>query len=169
MQARMRGRRAFAVVAVIPALLLLSGCTRFGATLARPQDPVVLDGSATPKLLGAAVPRVVGFAWNGSEWQQIPVQVDERALVNPGQILHRPSANWAKKADGSDFTILAYTAPAAAAVGYSSWPTYTGTDPTATFDANDELSFLANDSGKKVSADAVAPANTVAERARRSR
>ena len=162
MQARMYGRRALAVVAIVPALLLLSGCTRFGAPLARPQDPVVLDGSATPKLLGAAVARVVGFAWDGSEWQQIPVQVDERALVNPGQILHRPSANWAKNADGSNFTILAYTAPAVAAVGYSSWPTYTGTDPIATFDTNDEVSFLANDSGKQASPDTAAPANTVA-------
>src|SRR5690349_18259738 len=79
---------------VVPALLALNGCTRFGATLNRPEDPVVLDGSAVPKLLGTAPAHVVGFAWDGSQWHQIPVQVDERDLVNPGQILNRPSNIW---------------------------------------------------------------------------
>lgn len=58
--------------------------------------------------------------------------------------------------------ILSYTAPSAAAVGYSSWATYTGTDPDPTFDANDEVSFLANDSGKQVPTGTATPANTVA-------
>ncbi len=146
--------------AVLPLVVALAGCTKYGGTLARPEDPVVVDGASTPNLLGAAVSRVVGFAWDGSAWNQIPVQVDERDLVNPGQILHRASANWAKNADGSDFKILVYTTPATAAAGYTSWPTFTGADSDPTFDANDQVSFMSNDSGKQVPSGTAVPPNT---------
>ena len=70
-----------AALGVAVVALALSGCTRFGATLSRPSDPVVLDGSALPKLLGTSPMHVVGFAWDGSSWHQVAVQVDERDLV----------------------------------------------------------------------------------------
>ena len=38
---------------VVPALLGLAGCTRFGATLSRPSEPIVLTGAALPKLATA--------------------------------------------------------------------------------------------------------------------
>ena len=59
----------------------LAACTPFGATLSRSSDPVVLDGSALPKLLGTDPMHVVGFAWDGHAWHQIPVQVDQRDYV----------------------------------------------------------------------------------------
>ena len=74
----LRHRGLVGVFAAGAALLGLAGCTRFGATLSRPSDPVVLDGSALPKLLGGDPMHVVGFAWDGSAWHQVPVQVDER-------------------------------------------------------------------------------------------
>lgn len=157
---RTRKWRTLAIVALVPGLLALAGCTRFGASLSRPGDPVVLDGTAVPKLLGATVARVVGFSWDGSAWHQIPVQIDERDLVNPGQILHRAPASWAKKADGTNYTVLSYTATPAAVPGYTSWPTYTPVDSKPWFDSNDQLSFLADDSGLKVSAGTAAPAHT---------
>jgi hypothetical protein len=161
MRAMTRRWRTFSVIALVPGLIALAGCTRFGASLSRPGDPVVLDGSAVPKLLGATVSRVVGFSWDGS-WHQIPVQVDERDLVNPGQLLHRPTGSWAKKADGTNFTILAYTTPSAASPGYTSWTTYTGADSKPWFDSNDQVSFLADDSGQQAPAGTAAPAHTVA-------
>ena len=61
--------------------VVLSGCvTRFGASLLRLQDPVVMQGSSLPKLLGADPTHVVGFAWDGAAWNQVPVQVDQRDL-----------------------------------------------------------------------------------------
>src|SRR4029079_652515 len=114
-----RRRTALAVALVVPALLGLTGCTRFGASLTRPSDPVVLTGSALPKLLGAVPAHIVGFSWHGKQWHQIPVQVDERDLVNPGQIYHRPSNIWPTVFGGaSAYKILAYTPPANLAPGY---------------------------------------------------
>jgi hypothetical protein len=150
------------VIALVPCLLALAGCTRFGATLARPEDPVVFDGSALPKLIGATIPSVVAFAWDGQAWQQIPVQIDERDLVSPGKIFHWPAASWPKNANGTSFTILAYTTPTAAAAGYTSYATYTGADSNPLFDANDQVSFLSNDTGKQVPAATPPPPSTVA-------
>jgi len=155
--------RNLSVIALVPCLLALAGCTRFGSNLSRPEDPLVFDGSAVPKLIGATIPSIVGFAWDGKAWQQIPVQVDERDLVNPGKILNWPTANWPKNADGTNFTILAYTMPATASAGYAAMsPTYTGTDSDPLFDANDQVSFLSNDAGEQVPPITAAPANTVA-------
>jgi hypothetical protein len=154
-----RQRLAVTVAVVVPALLGLAGCTRFGATLSRPADPVVLSGSALPQLLGGAPAHVVGFAWDGSAWHQIPVQVDERDLVNPGQIYHRPTSIWPALAGTSTpYTMLVYTPPATVTAGYASAPTYTPSDHDATFDGNDELSFLANDTGKQATGSAGTPA-----------
>jgi hypothetical protein len=105
-------RSVVVVVAVAAALLGLTACTRFGATLSRPWEPVVLDGSALPKLLGGAPMHVVGFAWDGSAWHQIPVQVDERDLVSPGQIYHLPVASYPTLfGTTTRYTILVYTPP----------------------------------------------------------
>ena len=69
------------------------GCnTRFGASLDRPADPIVMTGAALPKLHGHQPAHVVGFSWDGNAWHQIPVQVDDRDLVNPGVIYHLPRA-----------------------------------------------------------------------------
>jgi hypothetical protein len=154
--------RRLAVLILVPALLLLAGCTKYGASLARLEDPVVMTGAQLPTLLGQAPVKVVGFAWDGSAWHQVPVQVDERDLVNPATILHRASP--ALLPDGSQFKILAYTQPQAAlqAQGYTAWDTYTPADSDPTFDANDELSFLANDTGVSVPAGTAAPAGVQA-------
>ena len=154
-----RRRNIIAVAVMVPVLLALTACTRFGARLTRPSDPVVLDGSALPKLLGSDPMRVVAFAWDGTAWHQIPVQVDERDLVNPGQIYHRPPANWPNLAGTSTpYKMLVYTPPANLTAGYTSMPTYTPSDADPTFDANDELSFLAIDYGKAAAASVAAPA-----------
>ena len=165
---RARGRRpnrrrgAIALALLAPALLSLVGCNKYGSSIARPEDPVVLTAASTPKLLGTVPASVVGFAWNGTGWFQIPTQVDERDMVNPGQILHRATANYAKNADGTAFKVLAYTDLATASAGYKGWPTYTGTDSVPTVDANDEISFLATDTGKQIAVDTPAPADTLA-------
>ncbi|MGZ6925587.1 MAG: hypothetical protein ACXVJF_02610 [Acidimicrobiia bacterium] len=151
-------RRKLAVAAAVSMLLALAACTRFGAVLTRPSDPVVLAAGSLPKLLGGDPTHVVGFAWDGTTWHQIPVQVDERDLVNPGQIYHRPTTIWPTRfGTGTPYKILVYTPPAHLTAGYTSTPTYTPVDSDPSFDANDELSFLVSDTGREVDGSAAAP------------
>ena len=154
----LRSRGVFAALAVGLAVFGLAACTPFGATITRPSDPVVLDGSALPKLLGTDPMHVVGFAWDGSAWHQIPVQVDQRDLVSPGQIYHLPTSAYPKLfGTTTPYKILVYTPPANLTAGYSSSATYTPPDSDPTFDANDELSFLANDSGQQIGSSVADP------------
>jgi hypothetical protein len=151
------------VIAAVVALLGLTGCTRFGATLSRPADPVVLQGSDLPKLVGSAPMHLVGFAWDGSAWHQVPVQVDERDLVSPGVIYHLPTTSYPTVfGTGTPYKIPVYTPPATASAGYTSFATYTPPDSNAAFDANDELSFLANDTGQQAGSSVAAPPGVVA-------
>ena len=149
---------AVGVAVLVPVLLGLTGCTRFGATLSRESDPVVLTGSALPKLVGSDPMHVVGFVWDATEWHQIPVQVDERDLVSPGQIYHRPTSSYPKLfGTSTPYKILVYTPPANITAGYTSAATYTPNDSDPTFDTNDEVSFLAKDTGQLADASVSAP------------
>jgi hypothetical protein len=64
--------------------LALSGCVA-----QRPEDPVVITGAQVPRLAGATPGSVVAFRWLDGRWEQVPVQVDERAQVDLGG-RHRP-------------------------------------------------------------------------------
>ena len=148
---------------VVPALLGLAGCTRFGATLSRPSDPVVLTGAALPKLVGGDPQHIVGFSWDGKVWHQIPVQVDERDLVNPGQIYHLPTGELPDALRHHDAVqdprLHAARDPDRRVLvdGHL----HARRTPNPTFDANDQLSFLANDTGQQAGGSvATRPAST---------
>ncbi len=110
------------------------------AALTRPADPVVLTGANLPTLVNNALARIVGFKWNGSTWRQVPIQIDERAMVNFGKIYNDPSAQFYGSKPGN-VTQLVYTSAS----------TWTGSDPVSAFDANDELAFMARDAGSLAS------------------
>ncbi|MCB1039234.1 MAG: hypothetical protein KDA94_06855, partial [Acidimicrobiales bacterium] len=154
-------RRAAVVGGCVAALALLPGCTRFGASLGRPEAPVVLTGSSLPRLATSDPSRVVGFAWDGKVWHQVPVQVDERDLVNPGVIRHWPESQWHDLPDGRPFEILVYTTPRAASPGYRWWPTYTPVDRNPKVDADDEVVFLADDTAKEAAREISRPTGVV--------
>ena len=138
------------VVATTLIVFGLAACTPYGATLNRPSDPLVLDGSSLPKLLGTDPMHIVGFAWDGKAWHQVPVQVDQRDYVSPGQIYHLPTSSYPTLyGTTTPYKILVYTPPATPTAGYTSSETYTPSDSDPTFDANDELSFLVNDTGQQ--------------------
>ena len=143
-------RSIVSLCAAVVLVVGLTGCeSRYGATLNQPDDPIVLTGADTPALVGAAPQHVVGFSWDGSAWHQIPVQVDERDLVNPGEILHLSPVGYPKlKGTSTPYEILVYTPPAASTPDYTVYPTYTPADSDPTVDADDEISFMAYDSGK---------------------
>jgi hypothetical protein len=152
--------RMLAVAAVVPVLALLVSCTRFGATLNRPEDPVVLTGADVPRLAGVQPARVVGFAWNGEVWTQVAVQVDERDAINPSTVLRH--ADPKTKPDGSPLLLDFYTPPRAQSAGYRWWETFTPPDSNPALDANDEVVFLGADVGKRAAADIPAPSGVAA-------
>ena len=68
------------IVLAAAAALTLSGC------VASAGGPVVLTGSQVPRLVGADPGAVVAFRWLNDAWEQVPVQVDERAVVDLGRV-----------------------------------------------------------------------------------
>lgn len=96
----------------------------------RGSDPVVLTGAKLPALTGAAPMRIVGFSRRGEGWKQVPVQVDEMAVVDYPTVRQSPTR---------PFSRLAYTDP----------DTFAGPDPDSTFDPDDELAAMARDSGER--------------------
>lgn len=135
------------IVLLAPALLMLVACEPEDInTLDRKADPVVLTGAQLPTLVGAMPGDIVAFRYNrfAGGWVQIPVQVDERHTVDL-KAVHNDTTS-------VSLDVLAYSDPS----------TLTGPDPTATFDADDELVFMAADGfGKVTTSEVSQPAGTV--------
>ena len=121
-------RRLGVLPVLAVAVALLSGCA-----FQRPEDPVVLEGSDVPRLTGAAPGKVIAFRYLNGRWEQIPVQVDERALIDLGTVYDEP-------ADG--VKLMSYTDP----------NTFAGGDPDPTVDGNDEIAFMGIDGGAQAAA-----------------
>jgi hypothetical protein len=137
-----------ALVAIGLGATALAGCNADAGTglWLRTLDPVVLTGSAVPDLVGTAPGNVVAFRWNIDKgaWQQVPVQVDERHVEFLTKLRNGTGT--------SGPTTLAYSDPSANA----------GPDPVATLDANDEVAFMADDTGGAAPGAAAYPAGVVA-------
>ncbi len=115
------------------------------STLTRDRDPVVLLGANVPTLVGLEPNHVVAFRYLGG-WQQIPVQIDERKLVDFYVVYNGAPGG---------FTTMAYADPT----------TYTGADEDTTFDADDELVVMARDAGDRAGDAGGLPAGVLAGRA----
>ncbi len=128
---------ALSAVGLLGATLSLGHDAAVAATpLNRLSDPVVLTGADLPTLVNGPIGTIVGFRWSGSAWVQVPIQVDERAVVNFGKIYNNPSASFYGSQPGL-VNQLVYTSPG----------TWTGRDPNPKFDADDELALMARDAG----------------------
>ena len=113
---------------ILPLTALALALTVTGCTLNRPDDPVVLTGADVPALSSVAAQDVVAFRWVDG-WTQLPVQVDERKQVNYTQVYNN--------AQSVNFTTTVYADPG----------TFTGADANANVDADDEIAFMARDTG----------------------
>ena len=109
----------------------------------READPVVLKGADVPALIGSQPDSVVAFAYDG-DWRQIPVQVDERAVVD------YPTIRQFNQTGSRSFTHEAYTDAG----------TFAGPDPNPTVDGGDEIAMMAKDAGEDA-ADISSPAGVV--------
>ncbi|MEP6625248.1 MAG: hypothetical protein ABJC79_12445 [Acidimicrobiia bacterium] len=128
---------ALSSAAALAVGLLSTGSPAAATTaLGRPADPVVLTGADLPKLVNGPRGNIVGFRWSGTAWVQLPIQIDERALVNFGKVYNNPSASFYDSSPAL-VTDLVYTGA----------NTFTGNDPDPKFDSNDELAFMARDAG----------------------
>jgi len=138
----MRARTLLLVLATTALAPLLTGCDPAQSTISRPDDPVVLTGSALTRLQGKAPNRIVAFRVTPEKtWQQVPVQVDERAVVDFGAY---PTSNTTA---GTVGTVYGGAPIGRTALQYTDPNTFTGPDPNATFDGDDELVFMASDLG----------------------
>jgi hypothetical protein len=108
---------------------VLAACCSAAHALNRPADPVIFTGAEVPSLAGIAPQDLVAFRWE-SGWHQVPVQVDERAVV--------------------DFKVAMNQGPGGLTrLDYTDSNTFTGPDPDPTLDADDEIVFMAGDVGLK--------------------
>ncbi len=135
--------RSFVLLAAAAALVpLLTGCDPARSTVTRAEDPVVLTGSTLTGLRGRAPNRIVAFRVTPEgAWQQVPVQVDERAVVDFGAV---PATN---DTPGTVGTVYGGAPIGVTALQYTDPNTFTGPDPDTSFDNDDELVFMASDLG----------------------
>lgn len=138
------GRARVSALALVLVAVVLTGCDE-GSTVSRPLQPAVLTGADLPELVGEAPGSIVAFKHHRpageARWVQIPVQVDERAVVAFGT---RPSDNSTPGATG---TVYGNGSGGPTALQYTDPNTFVGADPDPTFDADDELVFMISDAG----------------------
>lgn len=107
------------------------------STLNRPNDPVVLTGAQLTTFSALQPNQIVGFKFVNGTWAQIPIQVDERALLDIVTPYGALAAQAGYPPSPSNPQVTFYTDAT----------TDIGADPTATFDSDDELVFMAKDAG----------------------
>ncbi len=129
---------------------LVMGCVvwaacRAGAAgvLDRPMDPVVMTGAQASPLTGIAPGNLAAFRYDGA-WTQIPVQVDERAVISFTN-LYKGSTTY------GSFSRLDYTDEG----------TFAGGDPNPLLDGDDEIVFMAKDAGQQCGASTAPPAHVL--------
>lgn len=133
--------------------LLLSGIAEPGET-SRWSAPVVLTGEQIVALKGLQPKEVVAFRYT-TQWEQIPVQVDERAEVDFVKIYGNFDAAPGTRGltyKPRSFKTFVYTDPT----------THTGADDETTVDPNDEIVFMLRDAGGKAPAPWKDPPNVAA-------
>ena len=89
----------------------------------RDSEPVVVTGADTPRLAGTDPDVVVAFSWIDSAWLQVPVQVDERKMID-----FRPVRQLNFNSD-NEFRAMAYADP-------DTWAEADGVPQTVTDSSN---------------------------------
>jgi hypothetical protein len=107
-----------------------------GSTLDRSVDAVVVTGQQASGLAGTAPNRVVAFRASEGQWQQIPVQVDERKQTTMAAVYGLPTT---QTFYGSSINVPVNV--------YADANTFTGADTDTNVDADDEIVFMARDAG----------------------
>jgi len=133
--------------------------------LDRPEDPVVLTGAQLPRLLGIAPEELTAYSYVPSKlkgkagkkavaskrrkarrfrWARVPVQVDERALIDFGS---QPPSNATPPTGAS--TVYGTNPIGVTALQYTDPGTFVGADPNPALDGDDEVALISGDAGGK--------------------
>lgn len=126
-------------------LLWIGGYTQ--SPLNRPDDPIIVNGSLLPSYHGIAPDSLVAFKYESGNWIQIPLQIDERALLDIASG-YGPLAGSAGLG-GYSFSPPALSANNPKIYFYCDTATHIGADSNPSFDDDDELVFMAKDAGEK--------------------
>lgn len=109
-------------------------------------DPVVLTGTDAACMQGEMPDDIVAFKYQSGNWIQIPIQIDERVLLDisaPYDSVElediRMMGNECLRNSTRDTTWNV--------LFYADSETHTGADTVATFDGDDELVFMSKDAG----------------------
>ena len=121
----------------------------------RALEPVVIVGEDAAPLLGAAPQTVLAFRWGGAGWEPVPVQVDERALVDVADA-YGPLDPF----DCDPFLFCVGLRGAVETLFWTDTGTFLGPDPDATLDADDEIALVAGDGGPRAPEATPPPAGT---------
>lgn len=114
-----------------------------GPFATRPGEAIILTGADVPALAGSAPGELVAWRY-ATGWQQIPLQVDERLVVD--------LRSYTGRANDPPVLVLTYASAALA-------------DSDPTLDADDELVFMARDAGAVMPAGAAPPPGVLADAA----
>jgi hypothetical protein len=129
-------------VSIVAVVALTAAAMGQTSTLTRDRDPVVIAGANLPTLMGLEPNSIVAFCYRRG-WQQVPVQIDQRKVVDCYVVYGY---------DPGGYTTSAYADP----------NTYAGPDDDPTFDSDDELAFMARDAGDRAGPGAGLPAGVQA-------
>lgn len=125
---------ALLAIAILAACLHVSAQT---STLNRPNDPVVITGAQLPVFSSTLPTLIRGFKFENGSWVQIPIQIDERALLDIVTPYGSLAASTGYAPSASNPKILFYCDS----------KTNIGVDANPNFDSDDELVFMAKDAG----------------------
>ena len=119
-----------------------------------------------PRGSGVPVEQIAAYRWNGSAFEEIPVQVDERFpyfLANGNSDFSTYSGTDEELTYAWDVEAWNRTAGECLAQHPENTPVATP-DPVAGLDDDDEVAFMASDAGTKAPAGATGPTGTGAQR-----
>lgn len=106
-------------------------------SIKRDTDSIVIDGVNLPRFLQSDPAKIVLFYFDG-EWKQAPVQIDERVVADFYDIYNRTRVS-----------------PGVTEEFFADEGTLTGADTDPSFDDNDQLVFMAIDSGSNRKTDSL--------------
>lgn len=155
----MAGRwKLFSLVAI--AGLLATACNyAYGPFLDRVDGVVVLTGADLGVgALGLDPDRGLAYRWDtdAGDWVQIPVQIDERVVIDFGLPPNNNSAS------GEAGTVYGSGNPSGVTeLVYADPDTWVGADSDPTFDDDDEIVVMARDAGPRAPGGASDPVGTV--------
>ena len=125
-------------------VLFINSCSSFAAISDRTSDPFVATGSDFPSFVGVMPEDLVAFRFDDT-WTQVPVQVDERDLINFTNVYN------GNKTYGNLIRL-----------DYTDEGTFTGPDSDPSLDSNDEIVWMLKDMGVQRAETVTAPEGVIA-------